>query len=177
VSEREAKILGIDPGIGCTGYGLIAQNGDRARYMTSGEIRSHPSDPFPHRLRVIFEGLVAVIALHAPSVVAVEETFLARNFQSALKLGQARGAALLAVALRDIPIFEYSPTAVKIGIVGYGRATKTQIKKMVQQILTLPSPPTSEHEADALAIALCHAHTLRYRERVVGAKNVEGVSR
>jgi crossover junction endodeoxyribonuclease RuvC len=162
-------ILGVDPGIGHTGYGLIEQRHQQLHSLTSGEIKTAPADPFPKRLKTIFDGIEAVMARHQPTVVAIEETFLAKNFQAALKLGQARGVVLLVMEMHGLPIFEYSPTAVKLGIVGYGRASKEQIKQMVGRILNLPQPPTSEHEADALAIAICHAHSSTFQQRVVAS--------
>ena len=153
------QILGIDPGITCTGYGLIEAAGDRVVFLADGEIRPSRSDSFPSRLKTIFDGLNALLAAHAPTVMAVEETFLARNFPAALRLGQARGVALLAAAMHDLPVFEYSPTQVKMAVVGNGRASKVQVGLMVSRLLNLPRPVASEHAADALAIAICHLHS------------------
>jgi crossover junction endodeoxyribonuclease RuvC len=162
-------IFGIDPGIGHTGYGLIEKRDQHLLRVTSGEIKTAPADPFSKRLKTIFDGLEAVLACHKPTAAAIEETFLAKNFQSALKLGQARGVALLVMQMHGLPIFEYSPTAVKLGIVGYGRASKEQIQQMVGRILNLSKPPTSEHEADALAIAICHAHSSTFHQRIAAS--------
>ncbi len=162
-------ILGIDPGIGHTGYGLIEQRHPHLHHITSGEIKTAPADPFSKRLKTLFDGLEALMARHPATAVAIEETFLAKNFQAALKLGQARGVVLLVMEMHGIPIFEYSPTAVKLGIVGYGRASKEQIKQMVGRILNLSQPPASEHEADALAIAICHAHSSTLQQRIAAS--------
>ena len=152
-------ILGIDPGITCTGYGLIETAGDRLILLASGDVRPKPSDPFPSRLKAIFDGLNALLASRAPVAMAVEEVFLARNFPAALKLGQARGVALLVAAMHDLPVFEYSPTQVKMTVVGYGRASKDQVGLMVGRLLNLSRPVASEHAADALAIAICHLYS------------------
>ena len=157
------SILGIDPGITCTGYGLIEAVGDRLILVASGDVRPRPSDSFPLRLKEIFDGLNTLLASHAPTAVALEEVFLARNFPAALKLGQARGVALLAAATHHLPVFEYSPTQVKMAVVGYGRASKEQVGLMVGRLLNLSHPIASEHAADALAIAICHIHSIPAR--------------
>jgi crossover junction endodeoxyribonuclease RuvC len=163
------RILGIDPGIGATGYGIIeARKHGEWGLLTFGEIRTVASDPFHKRLKSIFNGLRQVIALHHPTEAALEATFLANNVQSALKLGQAKGVALLAAEMEAIPIFEYSPTAVKMAVVGYGRATKNQVQQMVSRLLSHTEVITAEHAADALAIALCHAHSRISQARLRG---------
>ena len=167
-------VLGIDPGITCTGYGLIEKAGDRLILLAAGEVRPLRSDPFPFRLKAIFDGLNAILASHAPAVVAVEDTFLARNFPAALKLGQARGVALLTAAMHDLPVFEYSPTQTKMAVVGYGRASKEQIGLMVGRLLHLSRPVASEHAADALAIAICHLHSTPARSTSAHPANTMG---
>ncbi len=165
---RVEEILGIDPGIGCTGYGVVQSGaGGCLALKTFGEIRTAPGDPFPRRLKALFDGLIAVVSRDAPTQVAIEETFLARNFQAALKLGQARGVALLVAEIHRLPVFEYSPTAVKVAVVGYGRASKDQIGVMARRILNLPAETQmGEHAADALAIAVCHAHSAGLLEKM-----------
>jgi len=171
-------ILGIDPGITCTGYGLIEAVGDRLILVASGDVRPSPSDSFPLRLKEIFDGLNALLASHAPTGVAVEEVFLARNFPAALKLGQARGVALLVAATHHLPVFEYSPTQVKMAVVGYGRASKEQVGLMVSRLLNLSRPVASEHAADALAIAICHIHsTPAHSANMHPARNAGRVAR
>ena len=166
-SGRLMRILGIDPGIGVTGYGMVEKMAtDGWRLRVFGEIPTNVSDPFPTRLKSIFDGLRDVMDRHLPTEVVLESTFLANNVQSALKLGQARGVALLAAAMVPLPIFEYGPTAVKMAVVGYGRATKHQVQQMVSRLLSHTPVITAEHAADALAIALCHAHSANFRTRL-----------
>lgn len=169
------RILGIDPGIGATGYAVL-EEGIEGRFtlIQSGEITTVPRTPFPARLKCIFDRLLQVIASSLPTAVALEDTFHAKNFKSALKLGQARGAALLAAESHALPIFEYAPTAVKMAVVGYGRATKDQVQRMVSHLLQLPERIKSEHEADAVAIAICHAHTAKFRSRLAVSEGAVG---
>ncbi len=164
------RILGIDPGLGATGYGVVEKTtAGTWTQVAFGEIKTDPADPFPMRLRVIFDGIRRVMDLHQPTEAALESTFLANNVQSALKLGQAKGVALLAAEMAQLSIFEYSPTAVKMAIVGYGRATKDQIQQMVGRLLSITTRIPSEHAADALAVALCHAHSATFRARLQAA--------
>ncbi len=160
-------ILGIDPGIGVTGYSILDEDvSGRLFFHRSGDVRTDPKAPFSQRLKKIFDALLEVIETEQPSAVAVEDTFMAKNVKSALKLGQARGAALLAAASRDLSVFEYSPTEVKMAVVGYGGASKAQVQQMVGHLLTLSKPLTSEHQADATAVAICHAHSSRFQRRI-----------
>lgn len=152
------RILGIDPGSRVTGYGVIESDGIRSRHIASGCIRMQ-GDDFPARLGVIFEGLSEVIALHRPVEIAVEEVFFARNAASALKLGQARGAAICAAVTRGLPVKEYAARAVKQAIVGTGGADKEQVQHMVKLMLNLGAEALASDQADALAVALSHAHT------------------
>ncbi len=152
-------ILGIDPGSQVTGYGVINIHKGKARYVASGCIRVEKVE-HATRLRHIFVDLREVIEQYRPNHAAIEQIFMHKNPNSALKLGQARGAALVAVALADIPVEEYTPRLVKQMIVGYGAAEKHQVQHMVQVLLELSGKP-QEDAADALAIALCHAHHLR----------------
>ena len=151
-------ILGIDPGSRVTGYGVIESDGIRSRHIASGCIRAQ-GDDFPARLGVIFEGLSEVIALHGPVEAAIEAVFLAHNVASALKLGQARGAAICAAVTRGLPVREYTPRVVKQAIVGTGGADKTQVQHMVKLMLNLVGQELIPDQADALAVALSHAHS------------------
>lgn len=148
------RILGIDPGSRLTGFGVIDVSRGRVSYVSSGVIRI-PATPFPQRLGVISRGISEVIETYRPAVVAVEEVFLAKNPSSALKLGQARGAAITAAVLAELPVQEYATRLVKQAIAGTGAADKSQIQYMVSKLLKLSSEP-SEDAADALAIAMCH---------------------
>ncbi|MGB5450599.1 MAG: crossover junction endodeoxyribonuclease RuvC [Sedimenticolaceae bacterium] len=161
------RVLGIDPGSRVTGYGVIESDGVRSRRLDSGCIRTLSGD-FPDRLGEIFKGLRAVLGQWQPDEVAIEQVFVSRNASSALKLGQARGAAISAVVTLELPVFEYTPAAVKQGLVGSGRAEKEQVQHMVRIILGLQGKMGLD-ESDALAIALCHAHSHATRRHIEGA--------
>ena len=150
------RILGIDPGSRVTGYGLLESNGVRSTHVASGCIRVVDSD-FPARLGLIFSGVDALIAEYGPTEMAIEQVFMAKNAASALKLGQARGAAICAAVVRGLPVHEYSPRSVKQAVVGSGGADKDQVQHMVQLLLRLDGRPPAD-AADALAVALGHAH-------------------
>ncbi len=152
-------ILGVDPGSRVTGYGLIESDGMSSTHVESGCIRCGDS-PFPERLRLIFAGLAGIITQHRPEVAAIEQVFMHKNADSALKLGQARGAALCALLDAGVKVSEYAPRAVKQAIVGSGSAAKEQVQHMIVRLLALQDAPQAD-AADALAIALCHAHTGR----------------
>lgn len=152
-----ARVLGIDPGSRVTGFGVIDTDGRKSRHVESGVVRTG-SGEFPERLGEIFRGIREVIEQHAPTQVAIEQVFVSRNPASALKLGQARGAAIAAAVTRDLPVFEYTPRSVKQALVGTGAADKEQVQHMVRILLSLPGKMGLD-ESDALAIALCHAHS------------------
>ncbi len=152
-------ILGIDPGSVKTGFGLIHCDGSKHRYISSGVIRL-PAGPLPARLKVIFDCISTLIEEHSPDQVAVEEVFMAKSAGSALKLGQARGAAVTACVSRGLPVAEYTARQIKKSVVGTGAADKEQVQHMVKTLLKLPAMP-QEDAADALATALCHAHSLQ----------------
>jgi crossover junction endodeoxyribonuclease RuvC len=153
----ERLILGIDPGTAVTGYGLVARApGGATRLVECGVIRTSAGEPLPRRIREIFEGVDALMERHRPHAIAVEDVYQGRNVRSALTLGHARGAILVAASLREIPIAEYTAPEVKKAVVGTGRATKDQVAYMVQQQLRLRTPPTPEDAADGVAVALSH---------------------
>lgn len=151
-------VLGIDPGSRATGYGVVRQEGERLRSLAAGVVRPRSSEPLPRRLLAIYQGLVGQIERFGPEAVAVEEVFFSINARSALTLGHARGAALLAAAAHGLPVHEYSPSEVKSAVVGYGRAEKHQVQQMVRLILGLAQPPPQD-AADALAVAICHCNS------------------
>jgi crossover junction endodeoxyribonuclease RuvC len=151
------RILGIDPGLAVTGYGVIDKDGQKLAYIASGRIRSRLTDALPIRLSSILEGLAEVIASYAPGEVAVEEVFVNVNPKSTLLLGQARGAAISAAVLARLPVAEYTAMQVKQAVVGNGHAKKEQVQEMVKRLLKLPGVPSPD-AADALACAICHAH-------------------
>ncbi|MEH6581005.1 MAG: crossover junction endodeoxyribonuclease RuvC [Halioglobus sp.] len=163
-------ILGIDPGSRKTGFGIINYVSGRSEYVTSGVIRL-PAGELPERLKVIFESVSELIELHCPQQLSIEQVFMAKNAGSALKLGQARGAAIVACVARDMAVSEYSARQIKQAVVGTGAADKAQVQHMVKAILKLPSEP-QEDAADALAAALCHAHTQQSMINMAGAKSV-----
>lgn len=158
-------ILGIDPGSQITGFGLVEMNGNRSRYVDSGCIRTASGQAMAERLKTIFEGVDHLIDRHNPNEMAIEQVFMHRNPDSALKLGQARGAAICAGAVRDIPISEYAARSIKQAVVGKGNASKEQVQHMVCALLGLSKSPQSD-AADALAVALCHGHTAATNQRL-----------
>jgi crossover junction endodeoxyribonuclease RuvC len=151
------RILGIDPGSETTGYGLIESDGLRHSSILFGAIQTSPRRPFHERLLEIYTQLTDVLRREEIHAVAIEGVFHAANVQSALKLGHARGVALLVAAQRSLPVFEYSPLEIKKAIVGYGRAEKNQVQMMVRLLLGLPDTPAPDDAADALAVAICHS--------------------
>lgn len=159
-------ILGIDPGSRITGFGVIEVTPGCIRYVTSGCIRV-AGESFPQRLKEVFDGVRQISQHYQPDCMAIEKVFVHKNVDSALKLGQARGAAICAALERELTVYEYTPTEVKKSVVGKGRAAKGQVQHMVTALLRLPGMP-QEDAADALAIALCHAHTHDIRQRLKG---------
>ncbi|MBT8404417.1 MAG: crossover junction endodeoxyribonuclease RuvC [Gemmatimonadetes bacterium] len=151
------RILGIDPGTAVTGFGVVAREaGGRVRLLECGVIRTSAGQPLARRIRDVYEGIARLIERHRPHAVAVEDVFQGKNVRSALTLGHARGAILLAASLREIPLAEYTAPEVKKAVVGTGRATKDQVAYMVQQQLRLKEPPKPHDAADGVAVALCH---------------------
>lgn len=150
-------ILGIDPGSRITGYGVIARKAGKLAYVASGCIRVKEGE-LAGRLDQIYRGVSEIIAEFSPQQFAIEQVFMARNPDSALKLGQARGAAIVAATQASLPVAEYSARQIKQAVVGKGSAEKTQVQHMVRHLLSLPGTPQAD-AADALAVALCHAHT------------------
>ncbi|MDK2848794.1 MAG: crossover junction endodeoxyribonuclease RuvC [Desulfuromonadales bacterium] len=151
------RILGIDPGSRITGFGLIEKDGNRLIHVDNGAIFTRSDAPLSNRLKTIYDGLTGVIADHAPTMVAVERIFVAKNALSALKLGHARGVAMLAGVNAGLPVAEYTAVEVKQAVVGYGKAAKKQVQQMVRVLLNLPEI-AQEDASDALAVAICHAH-------------------
>lgn len=151
------RILGIDPGSRITGYGVIATHGHDIGFIACGTIRTADETNFSRRLLTIFRDLCGVISLHAPEVAAVEDMYVDRNPRSALKLGQARGAAVVAALHHNLAVYDYPARLVKQSVAGYGQAEKGQVQHMVRALLGLSATP-SRDAADALAVALCHAH-------------------
>jgi crossover junction endodeoxyribonuclease RuvC len=161
-------ILGIDPGSRITGYGIINSLGSKNEYVTSGCIRLSAAYSLPDRLEEIFSGITEIIEQYSPQEMAIEEVFMAKNAGSALKLGQARGVAIVAAKLQGLPVAEYAAKKVKQAVVGTGAAKKEQVQHMVRLLLNLPGNP-QEDAADALAIALCHINTTHNLVKISGA--------
>ena len=154
------RIFGIDPGSERTGYGCVESNGSRHRIILCGAIVSPASTSFPERLLVIHKRLAVLLKDCRPECVAIENIFYASNARSALKLGHARGVAMLAAVEAGLPVVEYTPTEIKRAVVGYGRAEKQQVQQMVKLILGLSKAPSPHDAADALAVAICHIHSM-----------------
>jgi len=167
-------ILGIDPGSRITGFGIINSVGGRNEYVASGCIRIK-GEELPERLKQVYAGVDEVIERYCPQEMAIEQVFMAKNADSALKLGQARGVAIVAGANHDLPVHEYAARKVKQAVVGNGGADKSQVQHMVMNILKLPGLPQAD-AADALAIALCHAHTRVGLVKVAGARKARSSS-
>ena len=153
------RIFGIDPGSTRTGYGCVETDGRRHRLIACGAISMAAGDPFPSRLARIHRELATLLAAHRPDCVAVESIFHAMNARSALKLGHARGVALLAAVEAGCDVVEYTPAEIKRAVVGYGRAEKHQVQQMIKLLLGLPKAPAPHDAADALAVAVCHLHS------------------
>lgn len=166
------RILGIDPGSQNTGYGIIESDGNHSVHITHGNIKID-DDELPEKLRTVFENITSVIQEFKPEEVAIEKVFMHRNADSALKLGQARGSAITACTMLDLKVFEYTPNEVKQATVGKGHAAKQQVQHMVKVLLCLDKVPQTD-AADALAIALCHAHS---REGILRMKKISGTQR
>jgi crossover junction endodeoxyribonuclease RuvC len=159
------RVLGVDPGSRITGYGVIDKEGNRLVHVDNGAIFTDSHKDFPSRLQRIHQGLTEVIERYRPDAMAVENIFFATNVQSALKLGQARGAAIVAGVNAGLPVFEYTALQVKQAVVGHGRADKQQVQKMLKALLNLPEI-AQEDASDALAAAVCHAHSVGMNERL-----------
>jgi crossover junction endodeoxyribonuclease RuvC len=157
------RVIGVDPGTVTTGYGVVDEEDRRLSYVASGSITTVARQSLPKRLKKIYDELVALIRTQNPTAVVVENTFVSKNYQSALKLGQAHGVALLAAETCGLPVYECMPTEVKLAVVGYGAARKDQVESMVGRLLNLKTPPDSHHAADALAVAICYLHSAKIR--------------
>ncbi|MBN1775200.1 MAG: crossover junction endodeoxyribonuclease RuvC [Clostridiales bacterium] len=152
-------ILGIDPGYAITGYGLIEYQSNRSRMLDYGVVSTQARVPFEIRLLTIYQQLESLIQRYSPDVMAVEELFFSRNTTTAIGAAQGRGVAILAAAKAGIPVYEYTPMQVKLAVTGYGRADKKQVSQMVKTILCLDKIPVKDDASDALAVAICQAHT------------------
>jgi crossover junction endodeoxyribonuclease RuvC len=155
------RIIGIDPGLASVGWGLIVHPEGGPDQVQWGEIRTRAGEPTARRLQEIYQQLRTLVDQLRPDAVSIEELFFAANVKTAISVAQARGVAVLATADSGVEVFEYTPLQIKKAVSGRGRASKMQVQKMVQILLALREPPRPDHAADALAAALCHAHTLK----------------
>lgn len=155
-------ILGVDPGTAITGYGLIRADVDPIEMVAYGAVLTPADWKMPRRLAHIYQELTALIATHRPTDAVVEKLFFSKNVRTALSVGQARGVALLAAEQARLTIHEYTPLEIKQAVVGYGRADKNQVQQMVKMLLQLDFVPQPDDAADALAVAICHAHSARF---------------
>jgi crossover junction endodeoxyribonuclease RuvC len=166
-------VMGIDPGLANTGFGVVRSAGGRLGAVDGGVIETAPDQPLESRLAHVHAELEKLIAWHEPAAVALEELYFGANARSASAVGQARGVALLAAAQRRVACFDYTPQAIKLAVCGSGSADKRQVQQMVGALLSLPRPPESDHAADALATAICHAGHAGRIEAVATAGRVE----
>ena len=150
-------ILGVDPGYGILGYGVVSKSGNRIEYVDHGFIDTPKDAPFSERLLLLAERLAKILEEYRPDTGAVEKLYFLKNVTNALEVAHARGIVLVEFARKNIPVYEYSPQQVKISVTGYGRATKRQVQEMVKKLLKLESAPKPDDSADALAVAWCHA--------------------
>jgi crossover junction endodeoxyribonuclease RuvC len=153
---RPLRALGVDPGLTVTGYGVVEAQGSRLRLLDFGAVKTSADRPLAERLHSIYSVLDQVLVRWKPDAGAIEEVFLQRNFQSAVKIAHVRAAAMVACNVHQVPVFEYSATAMKKALVGYGQAEKAQVQLMVQKLLGLLEPPRPLDAADALGHAICH---------------------
>ena len=160
------RVLGIDPGSNITGYGIIEKNGQDLHTLKWGAIRAKKNDSFPEKLRRVYDSLRVVINSYGPSIAVIENIFFAKNPNSALKLGQVRGATILAAVNSGLDIAEYTPLEIKLSITGYGRADKKQVQSMVTKLLCLKKDPKPFDASDALAVAICHIHSAPFINKV-----------
>jgi crossover junction endodeoxyribonuclease RuvC len=154
------RILGIDPGTMVTGFGIVDDIRGKLSLVSYGTIEGKRKDSFPDRLKMMFDGLNKAIGDYKPEQISLESAFYGKNVKAAIKIGEARGVAILCAALSEIPLFEYAPTEVKRAVVGVGNAQKVQVSKMVKVLLSLSEVPEKYDATDALAIAICHCHRM-----------------
>jgi len=159
-------ILGIDPGVAITGYGVISYQGNKFKVIEYGAVLTEAKTELPQRLLKINDDITAIIQRFNPQVVAIEELFFNTNIKTAITVAHGRGAAIISAAKQNLPVYEYTPLQVKQAVVGYGRADKKQIQQMVKILLGLDEVPKPDDVADALAVAICHAHSSAFINKI-----------
>lgn len=157
-------IFGIDPGYAIVGFGVVEYTGNKFRTINFGSIITDPKDTFPERLKIVYDELTKLLEEYKPDCIAIEELFFNKNVKTAINVGQARGVQLLAAINTGAQVYEYTPLQIKQGVVGYGRAEKKQVQEMVRVILGLKNVPKPDDTADALAVAICHAHSGTFKD-------------
>jgi crossover junction endodeoxyribonuclease RuvC len=165
-------VMGIDPGAANLGFGIVRVEGNRMVALDGGVVETTAEEPMARRLERIHRALAELIAWHEPRALAIESVYFGKNVQSATAVGQASGVAMLAAAQRDVDCFAYTPQAIKMAVCGSGGAGKDQVQRMVGTLLGLPEPPTPDHAADALAVAICHGGSAGHRDAVGAAATV-----
>ena len=160
------RIIGIDPGYAITGFAVVDYNGNHFELIKSGAIETKAGVPLPVRLTKIYDDMQLLVNEYKPDAISIEELFFNRNTTTAIGVAQGRGAVLIIAAKNNIPIYEYTPLQVKQGVVGYGRADKKQVQMMVKSILNLETVPKLDDTTDAIAIAICHAHSYRFAKEI-----------
>ena len=156
------RVLGIDPGFAITGYGIIDYEGNKFKLLESGAVTTEAGVSFPLRISKIYDDLTMLINKYNPDALSIEELFFNKNVKTAISVAHGRGAVLIAASKNNIPVYEYTPLQVKQAVVGYGRADKIQVQQMVKAILNLEKVPKLDDITDAMAIAICHAHSARF---------------
>jgi crossover junction endodeoxyribonuclease RuvC len=169
-------VMGIDPGAANLGFGIVRVEGNHMVALDGGVVETSPEQPMERRLERIHGALAELIAWHEPRAMAIESVYFGKNVQSATAVGQACGVAMLAAAQRDVSCFSYTPQAIKMAVCGSGGAGKSQVQRMVGTLLGLPEPPTPDHAADALAVAICHGGSAGHRQAVAAAGAVPAVA-
>jgi crossover junction endodeoxyribonuclease RuvC len=169
-------VMGIDPGVASTGFGVVRVAGASMSAIDGGVIEAPADESLSERLALIHHELAQLISWHEPVAVALEDLYFGKNVRSAIAVGQARGVAMLAAAQHDVPCFDYTPQAVKLAVCGSGAADKAQVQQMVGALLHLPKAPESDHAADALAVAICHAGHARRSPAMAGASKAKATT-
>lgn len=167
-------VMGIDPGIAITGYGIVEYDGNKIKTIDYGYIQTLSYELTSSRLKTIYEGIFGLIKTFQPDAFSIEELFFNKNTRTALTVGQARGVAILAAGMNNLPVYEYTPLQVKQSVIGYGRAKKEQVQFMVKELLKLKEIPKPDDVADALAVAICHCNWHKMADKIDNVKARKG---